>query len=91
MLSIAQEKGIPLWQNRVGTMFASFFTDLPVRDWESAKTSDTERFGRFFLGMLERGVYLAPSQFEAGFMSTAHGEEEIEATLEAAAETMRAW
>jgi len=79
----AREAGIPIWQNRVGTMFATFFTDQPVRDWPTAKTSDTDRFGRFFQGMLRQGVYLAPSQFEAGFMSTAHGDAEIEATLAA--------
>lgn len=87
----AQEAGIPLWQNRVGTMFASFFTSEPVKDWPSAKSSDTQMFGKFFQGMLERGVYLAPSQFEAGFMSGAHGQEEIEATIHAAAETFRSW
>ena len=89
--SIARQKGVPLWQNRAGSMFASFFTEHPVRDWETAKTSNTARFGKFFLGMLEHGVYLAPSQFEAGFMSTAHGAREIDATLTAAEETISAW
>jgi len=87
----AQNAGIPVWQNRVGSMFATFFTENPVKDWPTAKTCDTEIFGKFFQGMLERGVYLAPSQFEAGFMSTAHGEAEIEATLQAAVETFRSW
>jgi len=63
--------------NRVGSMFTFFFTDGPVTDYESAKRSDTARFGRFFRAMLERGVYLAPSQFEAAFVSAAHTEEDI--------------
>jgi glutamate-1-semialdehyde 2,1-aminomutase len=87
----AEGAGIPIWQNRVGTMFATFFTEGPVRDWPSAKTSDTEAFGKYFQSMLKKGVYLAPSQFEAGFMSTAHGEDEIEATINAAQETMQSW
>ena len=83
--------GIPIWQNRVGTMFATFFTENPVRDWPTAKASDTDVFGKYFTGMLERGIYLAPSQFEAGFMSTAHGHDEIDATIQAASETLSAW
>ncbi len=85
----AEAAGIPIWDNRVGTMFATFFTETPVIDWNTAKTSDTERFGKFFRGILERGVYLAPSQFEAGFMSIAHDHAAITATLAAAAEAMR--
>jgi len=80
----ARQVGIPVTQTRVGTMFCTFFTGELVRDWASASRSDTTRFGRFFQAMLERGVYLAPSQFEAGFTSTAHGEAEYEATLSAA-------
>ena len=72
--------------NRVGSMFTFFFTPRPVTDWESAKSSDTARFGKFFHFMLERGVYLAPSQFEAGFVSAAHSEEDIRHTVEAARE-----
>ncbi len=70
--------------NRVGSMFTFFFTDQPVTDYESAKRSDTARFGRFFRAMLERGVYLAPSQFEAAFVSAAHTEEDIRKTVAAA-------
>ncbi len=88
LAAAAQNAGIPLWQNRAGTMFSAFFTQTPVVDWPSAKTSDTARFGRFFQGMLRRGVYLAPSQFEAGFLSTAHGEAEIDATIAAASEAL---
>jgi glutamate-1-semialdehyde 2,1-aminomutase len=80
----AQEAGVPIVSTRVGTMFTTFFTSQPVRDWPTVKTSDTQRFGRFFRAMLENGVYLAPSQFEAGFVSTAHTPEIIDRTIEAA-------
>jgi glutamate-1-semialdehyde 2,1-aminomutase len=70
--------------NRVGTMFTTFFTDRAVTNWATAKSSDTKRFGAFFRAMLENGVYLAPSQFEAAFLSTAHGDAEIDATVQAA-------
>jgi glutamate-1-semialdehyde 2,1-aminomutase len=76
--------------NRVGSMFTFFFTDGPVTDYESAKRSDTARFGRFFRAMLERGVYLAPSQFEAAFVSAAHTEEDIRQTIAAAREAFNA-
>ena len=72
--------------NRVGAMFTLFFSPDPVTDWESARKCDTERFGRFFHFMLERGVYLAPSQFEAAFLSAAHSEEDIRDTIAAARE-----
>lgn len=71
--------------NRVGSMFTYFFSEEPVTDWSSAKKADTERFKHFFHHMLERGVYLAPSQFEAGFVSNAHSADDIRATVEAAA------
>ncbi|MBI4315628.1 MAG: glutamate-1-semialdehyde 2,1-aminomutase [Chloroflexi bacterium] len=81
-LSAAAEKAhVPTVTQRVGTMFTTFFTGQPVINWATAKTADTEKFGPFFRAMLERGIYLAPSQFEAGFMSAAHGETEIEATI----------
>ena len=83
----ARAAGIPLQSARVGTMFGFFFADAPVTDWESAKRSDTRRFASFHRAMLERGVYLAPSQFEAAFLSTAHGDAEVDATLEAARES----
>jgi glutamate-1-semialdehyde 2,1-aminomutase len=70
--------------NRVGSMFTFFFTDRPVTGWESAKSADTERFRSFFHHMLDRGVYLAPSQFEAGFVSDAHTEDDIRVTRQAA-------
>ena len=71
---------------RAGSMFGLFFTERPVTSWETAKTADTQRFAAFHRAMLDRGVYLAPSQFEAGFVSTAHGDTEIDATLAAAEE-----
>ena len=74
--------------NRVGAMFTFFFTDRPVTDWESAKRCDTARFGKFFRAMLESGIYLAPSQFEAAFVSAAHTEEDIAKTAAAAAKAL---
>jgi glutamate-1-semialdehyde 2,1-aminomutase len=75
--------------NRVGSMFTFFFTPEPVTDWESAKRSDTARFKEFFHWMLDCGVYLAPSQFEAGFVSSAHTDKDIARTVEAAGEFFR--
>ena len=72
--------------NRVGSMFTTFFVDGPVTSWDSAKGADTQRFGKYFHHMLERGIYMAPSQFEAGFVSTAHTEEQIDKVRAAAAE-----
>ena len=69
--------------NRVGSMFTMFFTETPVTDYETAKTSDTARFARFFHHLLGEGIYFAPSQFEAGFVSAAHTEEDIERTRQA--------
>ncbi|MCA2969376.1 MAG: glutamate-1-semialdehyde 2,1-aminomutase [Acidobacteriaceae bacterium] len=69
--------------NRVGSMFTMFFTETPVTDYETAKTSDTARFARFFHHLLGEGIYFAPSQFEAGFVSAAHTEADIERTRQA--------
>jgi glutamate-1-semialdehyde 2,1-aminomutase len=81
----ADRAGIPFTSNRVGGMFGIFFTDQgPVRRYEQSIGSDAERFKRFFHAMLDAGVYLAPSAFEAGFVSSAHGEADIDATIEAA-------
>lgn len=85
----AQAKGIAIQQNRVGTMFATFFAHNPVTDWETAKESNTDLFGDFFQGMLERGIYLPPSQFETNFMSSAHDTTTVSATVEAAMETFK--
>lgn len=80
----AEEAGVPITFNRVGSMFTGFFTDRKVKDFASAKTSDTERFGKYFLSMLKNGINLAPSQFEAAFLSLAHTKTDIHKTIEAA-------
>lgn len=85
----AEEAGVPVYQTRVGTMFCTYFAKGPVTDYASAKQSDTAAFGRFFQAMLEGGVYLAPSQFEAGFTSTAHSDEVLHSTVEAARTAFR--
>lgn len=88
--SLAKEFGFPVWVNAIGAMFSIFFTAGPVKDYAGACTSDGELFAAYFRGMLERGIYLAPSQYEAVFMSTAHTEKEIDQTLEQAAATFKA-
>lgn len=80
----AKAAGIPVYNTRVGSMLCTFFTEAPVTDYASARKSDTARFARFFISMLEDGIYLAPSQFEAVFLSTAHEEVHIEKTVKAA-------
>ncbi len=77
--------GIPVQSHRIGSMFCNFFTETPVVDYATAKTSDTERFARFFSGLLSEGIYIAPSQFETGFVSTAHTREDLDRTIEAVA------
>ncbi len=84
----AQGAGIDVSVSRLGTMFGLFFNPGPVTDWDSAAASDTERFANYFRGMLAQGIYLAPSQFEAGFLSTAHGDAEIDKTIAAAERVM---
>jgi glutamate-1-semialdehyde 2,1-aminomutase len=85
----AEQVGVAVRINRVGSMLTLFFTDTEVRDFATAKTSDTERFAAFFRGMLERGIYLPPSQFEAWFVSTKHGDKEVRETVEAAIESLK--
>jgi glutamate-1-semialdehyde 2,1-aminomutase len=82
--SEAAGAGIPLTLNRVGAMWTWFFTENPVTNYDEAAQSDTERFGRFHRAMLDQGIWLPPSQFEAAFLGTAHGEAEVRATIEAA-------
>jgi glutamate-1-semialdehyde 2,1-aminomutase len=84
LLRAAQQAGIMVSGNRVGSMFTTFFAGTAVVDWPTAKQANTERFAAFFRAMLENGVYLAPSQFEAGFLSTAHTDADIEQTVAAA-------
>ncbi len=85
----AHKAGVAIQQTRVGTMFTTFFSETQPQDWPTVKTADKARFGQFFQGMLANGVYLAPSQFEAGFLSIVHGEQVIAATIEAAERAMR--
>ncbi len=73
---------------RAGTMFCTYFTDTNVIDYKTAKTSDTAKFSRFFSAMLKRGIYIAPSQFEAGFISLVHSDRDIEKTVKAAYESL---
>jgi glutamate-1-semialdehyde 2,1-aminomutase len=80
----AKDAGISICFNRVGSMFTWFFTAGPVTDWGSAAKCDTEAFGRFFRAMLDSGIYLPPSQFEAAFLGATHTEQDIRATIKAA-------
>jgi glutamate-1-semialdehyde 2,1-aminomutase len=84
LAAAAQEAGVVTTTNRVGSMWTGFFTDQPVVDWDSANRSDRQRYGTFFHAMLDAGVYLAPSQFEAAFVSLAHTDEIINQTVQAA-------
>lgn len=86
----AAKAGVSLTTNRVGSMWTWFFTPGPVTDYDAATRSDTAAFGRFHRAMLDRGIWLPPSQFEAAFLGTAHGDEEVRATLEAAREAFQA-
>lgn len=88
LLKIAHETGHAACGGQVSGMFGLFFATGPVHNYEDAKKADTAKFGRFHRGMLEHGVYLAPSQFEAGFTSVAHTEEDIDRTLAAARDVM---
>jgi glutamate-1-semialdehyde 2,1-aminomutase len=88
LLQIAQETGHAACGGQISGMFGLFFTAGPVHNYEDAKKSDSAKFGRFHRAMLERGIYLAPSQFEAGFTSVAHTEEDIDQTLAAARDVM---
>jgi len=89
MKDAAKSAGVPVQFNRCGSMFCSYFTSEPVHNVAEAMKSDREQFKKYFHGMLAEGIYLAPSQFEAGFMSTAHSEADIEKTVKAAAKVMK--
>ena len=91
ILSAAKNAGIPIQQTRVGTMFTTFFSETKPVDWNTVKVADKVCFAKFFQKMLENGVYLAPSQFEAGFVSTSHSKDVIDATITAAEEAFRSW
>jgi len=85
----AAKAGVPLTTNRVGAMWTWFFTPDTVANFDDAVKSDTAAFGRFHQSMLEQGIWLPPSQFEAAFLGTAHGQEEVDATIEAAKEAFK--
>ena len=89
MKDAAKSAGVPVQFNRCGSMFCGYFTSQPVHNVAEAMQSDRERFKKYFHGLLEAGVYLAPSQFEAGFISTAHSEADIEQTVQTAAKVLR--
>jgi glutamate-1-semialdehyde 2,1-aminomutase len=84
VLTVAKKRGIPLFAHRVGSMFTWFFQSGPVADWDTAAKSDTQAFAGFHRKMLDAGVYLPPSQYEALFVSAAHSEGDIEKTIQAA-------
>ena len=90
MKAAAKAAGVPVQFNRCGSMFCGYFTSEPVHSVAEAMKSDRERFKKYFHGMLAEGIYLAPSQFEAGFLSTAHTAADIEQTVTAAAKVMKA-
>jgi glutamate-1-semialdehyde 2,1-aminomutase len=86
--SAVESAGIEATLTRVGAMACMFFTPLEVRDWRSAATSDTARYATYFRGMLDRGIMLAPSQFEATFVGLAHSDDDIDAMIGAASEVL---
>lgn len=88
VMAAARDAGVALCANRVGSMFTWFFQDGPVTDWDSASRSNTEAFGKFFRGMLDAGVYLPPSQYEAMFLGATHSEEDVQRTVAAAKQAL---
>ena len=89
LVRAARDAGVAAQLNRVGSAMTLFFSDAPVTDYDSAKRADTERFGAFFRNMRERGVWIAPSQFEAMFVSLAHGDDEIDEVVAKAADSLK--
>jgi glutamate-1-semialdehyde 2,1-aminomutase len=85
----ARQAGVVLHVNAFGSLLTPFFTDQPVRDFQSATRADTDRYGRFFRGLIARGVYPPPSQFEAWFLSAAHTARDVDETIAAAREAMK--
>src|SRR5207249_11285078 len=84
LAAAAEEQGVPICYNRLGSMSTWFFTAGPVTNWHSDAKCDTEAFGSFFRFMLDNGIYLPPSQFEAAFLSAAHTAEDVQQTIAAA-------
>ena len=89
MKNAAKSAGVPVTLNRCGSMFCMYFTNGPVWSVADAMKSDRDRFKKYFHGMLDKGVYVAPSQFEAGFISTAHTPADIEQTVRSASKVLR--
>ena len=89
MKAAAKSAGVPVVFNRCGSMFCGYFTEQPVYNLADAMHADRQRFAKFFHGMLDEGIYLAPSQFEAGFISTAHSSGDIDRTIAAAAKILK--
>ena len=89
VLAAAREAGVPLCANRVGSMFTWFFQNGPVTDWDSAARSNTEAFGKFFQAMLDTGLYLPPSQYEAMFLGATHTDEDVQRTIAAAKQALK--
>jgi glutamate-1-semialdehyde 2,1-aminomutase len=85
-----EKSGVPTWTNRVGSMWTTFFQKGPVVDYATAKRSDTAAYARYFHGLLARGIYTAPSQFEAGFVSLAHTRAQLDKTIAAARQVLGA-
>jgi glutamate-1-semialdehyde 2,1-aminomutase len=86
----AEESEVPMYVSGTGSMFTTFFTNQEVTDYATAAASDLQLHASYFHQMLNRGVYIAPSQFEAGFLSLAHGDQEIAATIKACKESLSA-
>ncbi len=89
IVAAAEEAGVKVTANRVGAMFTWFFSPAPVTNWDSAAKCDTAAFGKWHRGMLERGIWLPPSQFEAAFLSAAHSEDDVRQTVDAAREAFK--
>ena len=89
MTEAAKQAGVPVQFNRCGSMFCAYFTSEPVHNVAEAMKSNRDRFKQYFHAMLDEGIYLAPSQFEAGFLSAAHTEADIDQTVRAAARAMK--
>jgi glutamate-1-semialdehyde 2,1-aminomutase len=89
ILAAAKQAGVSMTANRIGSMFTWFFSDTPVNDWTTASKADAKRFGKFHRAMLESGIYLPPSQFEAAFLSVAHSEADIDRTVATASSALK--
>jgi glutamate-1-semialdehyde 2,1-aminomutase len=89
LAAAARDAGVALQVNAIGSILTPFFTTRPVRDFESATSADTDQYAKFFVGMIKRGVYPPPSQFEAWFLSAAHTVKDVDKTIAAARDAMR--